>query len=142
MNNVALFQKTKEIIGDYMILGQSAGISIPDYVAIRKEAIFELQQSGSSVDCSSVSPVQMTSYNEPYAMQSSLQPVQTNPGAAFDPFQDQPPAHSVQKNHDPVPPVQPSPAKTGEPKKNTINSTKKSADQGDPFFRIINKIDD
>lgn len=142
MNNVALFQKTKEIIGDYMILGQSAGISIPDYVAIRKEAIFELQQSGSSVDCSSVSPVQMSSYNEPYAMQSSLQPVQTNPGAAFDPFRDQPPAHSVQKNHDPVPPVQPSPAKTGEPKKNTINSTKKPADREDPFFRIINKIDD
>lgn len=142
MNNVALFQKTKEIIGDYMILGQSAGISIPDYVAIRKEAIFELQQSGSSVDCSSVPLVQMSSYSEPYAMQSSLQPVQANPGTVFDPFCDQPPAHSVSENHDPVPPVQSSPTKTGEPKKNTINSTKKPADHEDPFFRIINKIDD
>lgn len=46
MNELDILMKTKEILGDYVFLCQNTNISIPDFMAARREAIFELQTPG------------------------------------------------------------------------------------------------
>lgn len=80
MNNIDILQKTKELLGDYMLICQNSGISISDFIAARREAIYELQMFGNLSNC--FDATQYKSQNTPSEHSSQIQ--KNNPG--FDPF--------------------------------------------------------
>lgn len=51
MNDLDILRKTKEILWDYTLLCQNTNISIPDFIAARREAVYELQMPGYGGSC-------------------------------------------------------------------------------------------
>ena len=70
MNDLDILRKTKEILGDYALLCQNTNISIPDFIATRREAIYELQIPGcrgnDDISCH-ITSMPETQWSHPFA---------------------------------------------------------------------------
>ena len=70
MNDLDILRTTKEILGDYALLCQNTNISIPDFIATRREAIYELQIPGcrgnDDISCH-ITSMPETQWSHPFA---------------------------------------------------------------------------